>query len=75
MDKNSECLERRFVMDFILEKPVFQYIISSNGIHFEILPFLGFHAKRDPTIRVKMFITLEKFSNISKVNGRMFKKL
>ena len=42
------------------------------GRHSEILPFLRFHAKKDPTIRVNMFITLEKCSNTSKVGVRMF---
>ena len=44
----------------------------ADGNHSKIIPFLRFHAKKDPTIRVKMFITLEKCSNTSKVDVRMF---
>ena len=36
------------------------------------MPFPVFHAKRAPTIMVMMFITLEKFSDTSKVDVRMF---
>ena len=70
--KIPEDLERRYVMDVLLEKPIFQVILLADGSHSEIMPSLGFHAKRDPTIRVKMFITLEKFSDFSKVGVRMF---
>ena len=59
-------------MDVLLDKPIFQFILLVDGSHFEILLSLGFHDKRDPTIRVKMFITLEKFSDASKVGVRMF---
>ena len=70
--KNPKSFERRDVMEFLLKKPIFLRILLVDGHHFEIMLFMGFHAKRDPTIRVKMFITLEMFSDIGKVKGSMF---
>ena len=70
--KNLESLERRSMMVVLFEKPIFQGILVADGHHSEILPFLIFHAKKAPTIRVKMFITLEKCSNTSKIEVRMF---
>ena len=59
-------------MDVPFEKPVCRGILVADGRHFEILPFLSFHAKKAPTIGVKMFIKLEKCSNTNKVDVRMF---
>ena len=58
-------------MVVLFKKPVCQGIIVADGRHSEILPFLSFHAKNAPTIRLKI-ITLEKCSNTSKVEVRMF---
>ena len=60
------------MIDVLFEKPIFRGIIVLDGYHFEILPLLIFHTKKAPTIRVNMFITLEKCSNTSKFDVRMF---
>ena len=39
-----EGLERRYVMDVLLDKPIFQVILLVDGSHSEILPSLGFQA-------------------------------
>ena len=56
----------------LFEKPICRVILVADGSHSEIMPFLIFHAKKAPTIRVNMFITLEKCSNTSKFDLRMF---
>ena len=70
--KDLEILERRSMMAILFEKPVCRGSLVVDERHSKILPFLSFHAKKDPTIRVKMFITLEKCSNTSKFDVRMF---
>ena len=52
----------------MLEEPVRPSILLVDGSHYEILLFPCFHAKRTPTIRVKMFITIGRPYNVGKSN-------
>ena len=56
----------------MFEKHVYQGILLVGEHQSKIILFLGFHARRDPTIRVRMFITLEEFYVSSEVYVRMF---
>ena len=73
--KSHEGLDRRSIMVFLLRKSVVRYVLLNEGCCSEIPPFLGLRTEVAPTIRVKMFITLENIYEASKVNVRMFIKL
>ena len=53
--------DRGSVTTILLGKYVIRCFLLINGRYLKILPFLGFHAKANPTIKVKMFIMLGKY--------------
>ena len=54
------------------EKSVCQGVLMIGESQPKVPLFLSFHTRGNPTIMVRMFITVEDISNSSKVKERMF---